>query len=492
MKDFDAYIKECAKEEKIHIPLHTTQAINKKIREIELDKKRGSFIKLKRRTSILIAIGIVTLGGVVLASDLPQKLINGISQFFQGAPDAKYVADAYALRELEQSVGIAIEKQGIKVQIDSIALDDNFLNIFYTMYSKEIISKPDEYGNAASLYVPQMKLKIDNALFEYMNNGQNTDAYLENEYTLKVMERINVAHLQLPEEFELEIDLINPCEKEGEWIINVPVKKLEAPSKIIQVDEFKQINTITPFSNHPEEEKGTFDICVEKVILSPLASQIVISERNVGDELPFSNFALFDQDGNSLEIITQWAGISGERKEGESRNGFEFIAPDNLEKLILVPTKFHRMEDKLKDGITYGEKLAEYEDKYPNVIEFPIEQIPCEIQRGPLITYSILSLETNQDTMTVRFKIKGVAKDQVMKTDIFLLDDKGKFMFRNAIKGISIDRETGIYTLRITNAKKDDRPVDFNKAKYFTIDDGGYLLPEEILWDQAIEIDLSK
>ena len=491
MKDFDSYIKERAKRESVNIPLHTTQVINKQLRVLEERRGKEGFIRLKRRITIPIVIGIAALGGVILASDLPQIIINGISQFFEGSPGAKYEADELALKQLEQPIGLTAEKEGVTLQIESVALDDNFLNIFYTMHSQEIIPKQDEQGNVVWLYAPGMELKIDGQPWEYMNNGQNTDAYLEDEYTIKVMERINVAHLQLPEQFELQIDFINPCQKEGRWIINVPVQKLEAPSRIITVNESRQINTTTAYSNHREEGKTTFDICIEKVILSPLASQIVISEKNVVGEEPFSNFVLFDQDGNNLDIITQWAGISGEMKNGESRNGFEFIASDNLEKLILVPTQFHRIMDELEDGMTYGEKLEQYEKEYPSIVEMPIEQIPCEVKRGPLISYNILSLETNQDAMTLKFKIQGTARDQLLKTELYLLDEEKNFMAQKCIRDIAVDRETGIYTLRITHAKQNGEPVDFTKAKYITIDDGGYLLPEELLWDQAIEIDLS-
>ncbi len=491
MKDFDSYIKERAKQESINMPLHTTQVINKQLRALEERKSKEGFIRLKRRIIIPIVVATVALGGVILANDLPQKIINGIRRFFESSPGAKYETDEFALNKLEQPIGLAAEKDGVALQIESVALDDNFLNIFYTMHSQEVIPKQDEQGNVAWLYAPGMKLKIDGQPWEYMNNGQNTDAYLEDEYTIKVMERINVAHLQLPKKFELEVDFINPCQKEGEWIINIPVEKLETPSRIINVNESRQINTTTAYRNHQEEGKTIFDICVEKVIFSPLASQIVISEKNVEGKEPFSNFVLFDQDGNNLDIITQWAGISGEMKDEESRNGFEFIASDNLEKLILVPMQFHRIMDEIEAGVTYEEKLEQCEKEYPSRVEIPIEQIPCEIKRGPLISYNILSLETNQDAMTLKFKIQGTARNQLLKTELYLLDREKHFMAEKGIRDIAVDRETGIYTLRITHAKQNGEKVDFTKAKYITIDDGGYLLPEELLWGQAIEIDLS-
>ena len=127
-------------------------------------------------------------------------------------------------------------------------------------------------------------------------------------------------------------------------------------------------------------------------------------------------------------------------------------------------------------------------------LEIPVEELPKTIKRGPLIEYEILEVQLEEDTMLLRFKIEGAPVDQLLKTEIYPLDENKEWMMHSAIKSLSVDRQTGIYTLRVTGAKnnKTDEQVDLTKTKYLTLDDGGYLLPEQLLWNQAIEIDVSK
>lgn len=127
-------------------------------------------------------------------------------------------------------------------------------------------------------------------------------------------------------------------------------------------------------------------------------------------------------------------------------------------------------------------------------LEIPVEELPKTIKRGPLIEYEILEVQLEEDTMLLRFKIEGVPVDQLLKTEIYPLDENKEWMMHSAIKSLSVDRQTGIYTLRVTGAKnnKTNEKVDLTKTKYLTLDDGGYLLPEQLLWNQAIEIDVSK
>ena len=359
----------------------------------------------------------------------------------------------------------------------------------YTVKAKTPIPKQDEQEDVAWLYAPGMELKIDGRNWEYMGNGQDQDAYLEDECTLKGMQRINVAHLQLPEAFELEIRFINPCGKQGEWIITIPVQKIAADTHTVVVDKTYQIHTKSYCTNH--DGKTTFDLNIDKVIFSPLASQLVITEYNVQDDAPFENFVLFDQDGNSLDMITQWVGIT-EEKSNESTNGFEFIPTENLEKIVIVPITRYEREEEIKAGVTYDEQYRHYEEEYPIKLEIPIEEIPVKISRGPLINYEIIDLQLQEDTMLLQFKVNGPPVDQLLKTVIYPLDENKKWLANTRIKSLSVDRETGIYTLRWTNAKKEDQPVDVTKTKYLTLDDSGYLLPEQLLWDQAIEIDVSQ
>lgn len=489
--DLEQYIQAHTEEEVI-IPLHTKQVINKTLIQLEQAAQVKRIFGLRKKVAIAMVLGVLTLSNVLLATDLPKQIINSITSFFEKTSFAKYMGDSKQLGALEQQVGLKIQQGEIELQVDSVALDDNFLNIFYTLKSQQEIPKQDEKGDVAWLYAPSLELKINGESWEYMGNGQDRDAYLEDAHTLRGMERINVAHLQLPDSFDLEIQFIEPCGNKDEWIINVPVERLETATKTIVVDQTYSIKTESYYSNY--EGKVTFDLNIDKVIFSPLASQVIITEKNAQEGTPFEGFVFFDQDGNSLEMLTQWTGITEETKENETTNGFEFIPTENLEKIVIVPITRFNLEDEVKAGVTYDEQYRVYEKTYPVRLEIPVEELPKTIKRGPLIEYEILEVQLEEDTMLLRFKIEGAPVDQLLKTEIYPLDENKEWMMHSAIKSLSVDRQTGIYTLRVTGAKnnKTNEKVDLTKTKYLTLDDGGYLLPEQLLWNQAIEIDVSK
>ena len=491
MKDYiDEYIRVYVEKEETVVPLHTKQVINKTLLELEKQSKVKTIFRLKRSTLVAIALGAATIGTTVFATDLPSQIISSISSFFEKASFAKYKGDSKVLQDIEQQVEFGLTREGIQLQVDSVALDDNFLNIFYTLKSEEPIPKQDEQGNVAWLYAPGIELRIDGEPWEYMGNGQDRDGYLEDEYTLKGMERINVAHLQLPDAFELEINFIEPYDKAGKWTINVPVQKIKIPTRTVIVDKSYQIKTNSYSRNH--EGKTNFDITIDKVIFSPLASQIIIKERNVGGEEAFDQFVFFDQDGNSLERITQWVGTTIQENSNESTNGFEFIPTEGLKKIVVVPITRYEMEEEIKEGITYDEQYRYYEETYPIKIEIPIDKIPITINRGPLISYEFLDIKIEEENMLIEFKINGAPVDHLIKSEVYPLDENKEWIMDHGLKSLSIDRETGIYTLRLTNGIRNEKRIDFTKAKYLTLDDGGYLLPEQLLWEQAIEIDVAE
>ena len=485
--EFDKQIKERTKREEVAIPLQTKQQINKTLLMIENQqvKRKGYF---NRRIAACMLICLTLVGNILAATDIPAKVIDGISGFFSKTDSAKYENDAEALGELEQYIGKTIEKYGIEITLESIAVDDNFLNLFYTMRSNEMIPKEGDRGDLAALYVPLLQIEMNGKPWEYMNNGQDQDAYLEDEKTLKVMERIDVAHLELPEQFSIDIMLTDRGEQEKSWIFSdILVQKIKEPSQNIIVN--KPWKVVARTLDMDQAGNREINLNIDKVIISPLASQIVISEKK-GEYAPFQSFALFDQDDQPLEIITQWTGTSPVEKD-TCTNGFEFIPTSHLKKIKIIPITEPERVYEVKGEQIYRDMYQDYEEKYPIQMKIAINELPTTIERGPLTRYEFLEAYIEDDEMMLKFKINGPTRDQLLKTEIYPLDANDQWLMHSAIKSISIDRKTGIYTLRVSHPTIDNKKANLSGAKYLTLDDGGYLVPEQLLWDQAIEINIA-
>ena len=128
--DLEQYIQAHTEEEEVIIPLHTKQVINKTLIQLEQAAQVKRIFGLRKKVAIAMVLGVLTLSNVLLATDLPKQIINSITSFFEKTSFAKYMGDSKQLGALEQQVGLKIQQGEIELQVDSVALDDNFLNIF--------------------------------------------------------------------------------------------------------------------------------------------------------------------------------------------------------------------------------------------------------------------------------------------------------------------------------------------------------------------------
>ena len=122
----------------------------------------------------------------------------------------------------------------------------------------------------------------------------------------------------------------------------------------------KKINVYLPWNN----------ATVEKVVFSPFGNQIVITtppsaDENNDDDDPMnfadiSRFALFDENGKSLDIINTGYGVNN---DGSSKNSFEFLKADlNTKLLKFVPIKYcEKSENSSTVFYSIGEYPLEYE-----------------------------------------------------------------------------------------------------------------------------------
>lgn len=450
MDKFDELIKSKIKNEK----WETSKDFNNVIKDT-LNNLENKKIKKRIPHKIMVAVAMIFILNVTTVFAMtPQgkDMIRGFMGFFNGQGDYKYVSDKKNFEKFNSAVGVSAEDKEIKVTLDNIAVDDNFFNTFYTIESKEPIKKCEEDTPwTANFTAPFLTSNINNDN-SHSGNNNDIDAYFQSDKIMKVMKRENISQIKLKDTFDLKITCDEIFNKKGNWIIDTKVAKNEVKAETVSVNPNKKaIIKMSDFKH---------DINIEKVTISPFGNQIVISEKTSEDRF-FSRFALYDDKGNSLDVLnTDLRGSSS----GKVTNSYEFIkANKDIKYIKLVPVEWEKRT----------KEVEEIKMDWNN------EPLTFDVsENGKLI---IEDIKYDKNVLKMNYKKDGVVED----SSFFLYDESGKDIDSGDIYLTDkIDRQNGIYTKILTFENKN---IDLSKIKkigIFKQDDF------KLLKDQAIRIDL--
>lgn len=426
--------------------------------------------KVYKRTPLKLlvpaALIIILTTTTVLAAGLPtvKDSINSVISFFQGKSDTRYASDKQNFEKFNNAVGLSAEDKGIKVTVDNIAVDDNFLNIFYTIESNKPLAKKDtdQYNNPITWF-PDFNYKINGKQVITINgkptlkvlNNNAIDAYFESEYKLKGMMRLNISGETLKDNFLLEISTNWLPDAKGNWTISTTVDKNQTKAA-----------TKTVYPNRAATIKldDTHKITIDKVSISPFGSQILISERIHRGQHIFSDFALFDDKGNSLDVLDL---SLMEQANVKNTNAFEFIKTNkDMKYITLVPMKIDNAYRSLPDPV--GD----------------INKLPIILKRNPTCNIVVENIVFTQNQMKIKYHIEGFNR-AVIYFDFY--DKNGNEIdFRDISRELFIDRVSGKYTEKYTSLKTN---FDFSKISKILL----HAKPKfDLLYDQQIRIDLNK
>ncbi len=453
---FDRLLKKKAQGEACSIPEDLNRSINNILADLPDNKKRKKPIV---KITLVAALVAAVFGTTVLANNTPvvKSMINGIISYFDNTIDTKYITDKDAFEKFNSAVGISAEDKGIKLTVDNIATDDNFINIFYTIESSVPINMFPNSDEAevfeAFLSTPFLKLKINEKEAEKSNHN-DIDAYFQSDKKiLKVMGRFNVSQINLPQKFNIEISTDEIFRTKGKWVIAASIDKS---------DIAVETKTVKPDINRTID-LGDFkhNITIDKVSISPFGSQIVISEKVKKNRL-FDKFIIFDDKGNTLDVLNT---DMTERGFGKSKNSFEFIKGNvNMKYISLVPVKLTES----------GSAIIAKE----NIQNLPITFKTCNT--GSRVVDKI---EFDKNIIRIKYHNEGIELwDPAFQ---FYDADGNDLKLGTCGSSTAVDRKSGEFTQTLTFA---DKNVDFSKiAKIGTFTGVRHL---ELLKDQQIKIDL--
>ncbi|MHC1683004.1 MAG: DUF4179 domain-containing protein [Clostridiaceae bacterium] len=451
MEDFDKLIKSKIKNEK----WQTSKAFDSTIKNSldGLDNRRIKKIIPRKVIAIVAAIIVLNITTVFAMTPQGKETIKGVVEFFNGQYNQKYISNKNNFDKFNKATGISVEDKGIKITLDNIAVDDNFLNTFYTIESKEDIKRAEKDTPWSALFTaPFLKSSI-NGDENFIGNNNDIDAYFKSDKVIKVMKRENISKVNLEDIFDLKITCDEAFGKKGNWTIDTKVSKKDAKVETISVKTNKKATINLSDFKH--------DINIEKVTLSPFGNQMVISEETSEDRF-FSMFALYDDKGNSLDVLnTDMQGSSF----GKVTNSYEFIkANKDMKYITLVPIEW---EDK---------RVEKYKVK-SDINNFPVTLNISE--NGKLI---IQDMKLENNVLKIDYKKEGVV---LFDPTFSFYDENGNEIdLGDAYVYSKVDRESGVYTeiLKFTNEN-----IDISKIKkigVFKQDD------YKLLKDQSIRIDL--
>jgi len=444
MNNFDEMLKRKAKSEPIIAPVGFAERIDNLTANLPSKKLRKSKSALKR---VLLVAAIITgfSSMTVFAAPVVSRMANGMVSYFNAPHEFKYLSQQAAYEQYNSEVGVSTTDQGITLTIDNIAVDDNYINVFYTIQDEAPIQLLGDEEDLEQWRInwtaPYFWFKENDHYIEPPAQGE-VEAYLEDAYTLKGMQRVAVMGT-LADTINLELYSEEIFNKQGQWHISLSIDKSSVAIESLTVTPRLKAHVTTGWNR-----EYSHDITVEKVSISPFGSQIVLSERGGN---PFTQFALRDENGNYLTVIP--TGIYGGNAVMKATNSFEFIGGrTDITDLTIIP-------------IVVGDDDDDLPAPQCKVVDIGTYPIPMPI--SDVGGFVMDSLEITSEKAVATFHQVGAV--QIMTPHFMLLDDKGENLDFTTFQDENYNRETGEIT--ITHTFQGVSEADIAKVKkvgYFT------------------------
>lgn len=335
-------------------------------------EERNIFMKYKILKTVAIAAALTAALATSVFAMTPagQDAINSVIAYFQN-DNAAEMTSLEELAKYNEEIGASCTKNGITLTLDNVAADDNYVHVFYTVTSD---GEPFYEGNnpKAALYSDAMNLTINTQcvingeLVDAETNHNTRDGYFVDSYTYKAAEKYNIAPLDIPDNFKLELfaELIDDgykemsvlerlyrCsfseftdeEKAKVWYVSADIDK----SKVKVESVTREINAELPWVG----------ATVEKAVFSPFGNQLVVStpaESDLG-HIVDASMALTDENGTFLDILNTNLRVNA---DGSSVNSFEFLKADkNTRRLSFIPIYY---DEKTHDSDVIEHSVGQY------------------------------------------------------------------------------------------------------------------------------------
>ena len=464
MDNFDKKLKKIAQNEKWEIPVDIDSNINNLLENIDKQKTVS-------KKPLKVALIVATITTLTLTTAFA---VEHLIDYFKINKNSMYVSTQEELSNLSNPINLSSKDKNIEFIIDSVSADDNYINIFYTIKANKNIKEMDEWYEDPYFAMPFMKIYVDDKEI-YETTMIEGEATYSSEKELKAVRRLNISHEDIKNKFNLKICIDKIFNQNGDWSISTNIDKTKAVKATKTYNVNKSAKIKKTYTDEVSKTVVNHDINIDKVIMSPLASHIVVSEKvkAIGDWCPSINynFALIDQDGDYLDVIDK--GYFSPDKGGTQTTSFEFIKGNkNITSLKYVP-------------INYNENIQN-----TRIGAKPINKLPMEFKVNEYGKWVIEDIKFTDNEMIVTAHKEGFVKGELYQS-LIICDENGEFLdYDNELSpnsSGSIDRDTKKQTCKITFRNKYKN--ELSKIKKLDMYTDSNI---ELLSDQAVQIDLKK
>ena len=343
-----------------------------------------------RKIAVIAAVIAIMCIVTALAAD------NIISYFSDSK--AKKVGDIDVLTQYNESIGKTVSENGKTFTLDNLATDDSYLYVFFTL------TAPDSEYN--------IECFING---ERIRNWTSWDNYMIDEYTGKGVIKASVADMEIPEKFDFEIYCMDPLVYDSYAIDD------DFYSKLCESDE--DILRISTTTSKAQIKTGSFvktvdkyipaiNSTIEKVIISPFGSQLVVTQHEINRQYMYDRFAVLDENGEFINMHHEISRIFEDGDTEETRTVPIFLNGRVPESITIIP---------------YGEK-PEIEDIIGSDA-YPVKNFPVEIDmsgRGKVIITDVRDLDSR---IEIDYRLEGNTYSLDM---IYPVTNEGKSEMRSS------------------------------------------------------------
>lgn len=260
-----------------------------------------------RKHKLLIKSGIVAAAIILFLSFsaiIPQ---HSFSAFAESIPILNTLFQKFGLgyggdfKDYTQVIEETKKSKGYEVKLNEIVMDDFSFKLIYTIKCPEKVSGLIKRDGNPFPYTPAKSVKING--MNFVGGAGGSDRVID-EYTIQVIEDYDINEMNIPKNFDVEIDFKEVNNVKGDWKFNFNVSKEKIAKNIKNYNLNKQLQI--------QNEGKEVVLIFKKISFSPISTAVLIKSNN---EFEYGNLIFKDEEGNIIKpyssSVNAYNGILG-------------------------------------------------------------------------------------------------------------------------------------------------------------------------------------